>query len=73
VRLDDRPLNDGVTPGRRLPLSYLFHAVFGMISECDVVAPNGNERPDVNADTTAVVADEGQSAEMSGTFKEPDE
>jgi FtsP/CotA-like multicopper oxidase with cupredoxin domain len=77
VRLDDRPLIDGVTPGGGLGrwvfhCHIFFHAAFGMISEFDVVAPNGNERPYVNADTTAVVVDEGHAAATSGTFKDPD-
>jgi FtsP/CotA-like multicopper oxidase with cupredoxin domain len=76
VRLDDRPLIDGVTPGGGVGrwvfhCHIFFHAVFGMISEFDVVAPNGNERPYVNADTTSVAVDEGQAAETSGTFKDP--
>ena len=77
VRLDDRPLVDGVTPGGGLGrwvfhCHIFFHAVFGMISEFDVVEPDGNERPYVNADTTSVVVDEGQPAATSGTFEDPD-
>ncbi len=77
VRLDDRPLIDGVTPGGGtgrwvFHCHIFFHAVFGMISEFDVVAPGGNERPYVNADTAEVVIDEGQSAATSGTFEDPD-
>ena len=77
VRLDDRPLMDGVTPGGGLGrwvfhCHIFFHAAFGMISEFDVVAPTGNERPYVNADTTSVAVDEGEPAAMTGTFKDPD-
>jgi FtsP/CotA-like multicopper oxidase with cupredoxin domain len=77
VRLDDRPLIDGVTPGGGagrwvFHCHIFFHAVFGMISEFDVVGPDGNERPYVNADTTEAVVDEGQAAAASGTFKDPD-
>ncbi len=46
VRLDDRPMMDGVTPGGGigrwvLHCHIFFHAVFGMISEFVVVAPPG--------------------------------
>jgi FtsP/CotA-like multicopper oxidase with cupredoxin domain len=77
VRLDDRPLVDGVTPGGGLGrwvfhCHIFFHAVDGMISEFDVVAPDGNERPYVSADTGSVTVDEGQPSGASGTFKDPD-
>ena len=50
-----------------------FHASFGMISEFDVVAPSGNERPYINADGTDLSA--GTPAiplTMHGTYKDPD-
>ncbi|HET7486733.1 MAG TPA: multicopper oxidase domain-containing protein [Acidimicrobiales bacterium] len=55
VRLDDRPLMDGVTPGGAygrwvFHCHIFFHAVFGMISEIIVTDGSGNERPYVNAD-----------------------
>jgi len=53
VRLDDRPLMDGVTPGGGMGrwvfhCHIFFHAVFGMISEFVTSAANGKERPYVN-------------------------
>ena len=53
VRLDDRPLMDGVTMGGAtgrwvMHCHIFFHAVFGMISEIIVTDGNGNERPYVN-------------------------
>ena len=59
MRLDDRPLMDGTTPGGGLGrwvfhCHIFFHAIFGMISEFVVVDPDGKERPYVNADDTLV-------------------
>ena len=47
---------DGVTPGGGLGrwvfhCHIFFHAVFGMISEFDVVAADGNERPYITPTT----------------------
>ena len=39
-----------------------FHAVFGMISEFDVIDPNGNGRPNVLADQAFVEIDSGGTA-----------
>ena len=69
VRLDDRPLMDGTTPGGALGrwvfhCHIFFHAMFGMISEFNVVGPNGNERPYINADDTLV---QGNSASVLTT------
>ncbi len=77
VRLDDRPMMDGVTPGGGLGrwvfhCHIFFHAEFGMISEFDVVDPNGNERPYINTNIDAVTVNEGQAASATGTFKDPD-
>jgi FtsP/CotA-like multicopper oxidase with cupredoxin domain len=77
VRIDDRPMIDGTTPGGALGrwvfhCHIFFHAVFGMISEFNVVAATGNERPNVNADAEGVTVDEGQTATMSGTYSDPD-
>ncbi len=46
---------DGVTMGGGVGrwvfhCHIFFHAVFGMISEFDVVAADGNERPYINSD-----------------------
>ncbi len=77
VRLLERPLMDGVTPGGGLGrwvmhCHILFHAVNGMVSELVVVAPNGNEAPLVNADGTTVTVNEGQTATMTGTYSDAD-
>ena len=53
IRLEDRPLMDGVTPGGGMGrwvfhCHIFFHAVFGMISEFVASAADGNERPYVN-------------------------
>jgi FtsP/CotA-like multicopper oxidase with cupredoxin domain len=77
VRLDDRPLMDGTTPGGGVGrwvfhCHIFFHATFGMISEFVVSDPDGNERPYVNADDTLEEVDEGQTATMTGTYMDPD-
>jgi hypothetical protein len=77
VKLDDRALMDGVTPGGGLGrwvfhCHIFFHATLGMISEFDVVAADGNERPYVNASDTSLEVDEGQLATLGGTSHDPD-
>jgi hypothetical protein len=77
IRLDDRPLMDGTTLGGGLGrwvfhCHIFFHATFGMISEFVVTDPDGNERPNVNANLTSVEVNEGQNAAMTGTYKDPD-
>jgi FtsP/CotA-like multicopper oxidase with cupredoxin domain len=77
VRLDDRPMPDGVTPGGAIGrwvfhCHIFFHAVFGMISEFDVVAADGNERPYVDADDTLIEGVASDPLEMTGTFSDPD-
>ncbi|MEO6235644.1 MAG: multicopper oxidase domain-containing protein [Vicinamibacterales bacterium] len=77
VRLDDRPQLDGATMGGGVGrwvfhCHIFFHASFGMISEFDVVAPSGNERPYVNADGVSVEGNSGDSLVMHGTYKDPD-
>jgi FtsP/CotA-like multicopper oxidase with cupredoxin domain len=77
VRLDDRPLMDGVTPGGGLGrwvfhCHIFFHAVFGMISEFDVVAADGNERPYINADDALVEGNGGDELTVHGTYSDPD-
>src|SRR5258706_6443962 len=77
VRLDDRMPMDGVTPGGGLGrwafhCHIFFHASFGMISEFDVVAPDGNERPYINANDVVVEGNSGATLTMHGTFKDPD-
>lgn len=77
LRLDDRPLQDGVTMGGGVGrwvfhCHIFFHAVFGMISEFDVVNGDGNERPYVDADDTLVEGVASDPLEMTGTFSDPD-
>ena len=77
VRLDDRFLMDGTTLGGGLGrwvfhCHIFFHASFGMISEFDVVAANGNEAPHVNSDFTSVEVVAGETATMTGTYFDVD-
>jgi FtsP/CotA-like multicopper oxidase with cupredoxin domain/subtilase family serine protease len=77
VRLDDRPLMDGTTLGGALGRWFFhchifFHATFGMISEFDVVGPDGNERPYINADGTTITGTAGDFLHMTGTYHDPD-
>ena len=79
VRLDERPLVDGVTPGGAtgrwvFHCHIFFHAVFGMISEIIVTDAAGNERPYVDADdvATAEVNKGGDIATMTGTLGDID-
>ena len=66
VRLEDRALTDGVTPGGAagrwvFHCHIFFHATNGMLGELTVVAAaNGNEKPVVNADGDEVAANQGQ-------------
>ena len=78
LRLDDRPLMDGVTPGGGLGrwvfhCHIFFHATFGMISEFVVVDTAGNERPYIAADGVLVTAAHaGDPLAMTGRFRDPD-
>jgi FtsP/CotA-like multicopper oxidase with cupredoxin domain len=77
IKLEDRPLLDGVTPGGGrgrwvFHCHIFFHATFGMISEFNVTAPDGNERPNVNANVAVVTVDEGQTVTVQGTYQDPD-
>lgn len=77
VRLDDRPMMDGVTMGGGVGrwvfhCHIFFHAVFGMISEFDVVAADGNERPYINADDTLIEGNASDPLTMHGTYHDPD-
>jgi len=79
VRLDERPLIDGVTPGGRMGrwvfhCHIFFHAVFGMISEFVVSAADGNERPYVNVNpaNTYVNANAGDMLSVPGTYFDTD-
>ena len=60
VRLDDRPMMDGTTPGGGvgrwvLHCHIFFHAVFGMISEFVVVQPPGVTVADASGDEGAAI------------------
>jgi hypothetical protein len=82
IRLDPRPLVDGVTPGGALGrwvfhCHIFFHATNGMLSELVITAPSGNERPDVNVDNSFVVARRGRTpreslARMTGSYGDRD-
>jgi FtsP/CotA-like multicopper oxidase with cupredoxin domain len=77
VRLDDRPKMDGTTMGGGVGrwvfhCHIFFHASFGMLSEFDVVAPDGNERPYINANGTQLEGNSGDSLTMHGQYKDPD-
>jgi FtsP/CotA-like multicopper oxidase with cupredoxin domain len=78
VRLDDRPLMDGVTMGGGLGrwvfhCHIFFHATFGMISEFVVTDPVGNERPYISADGVLVTAAHpGDALGMTGRFHDRD-
>jgi FtsP/CotA-like multicopper oxidase with cupredoxin domain len=77
VRLDDRPMMDGTTMGGGVGrwvfhCHIFFHAVFGMISEFDVVAADGNERPYINADDARIEGAASDTLTMHGTYHDPD-
>ena len=58
VRLDDRPMMDGTIRRRRrrwVLHCHFFHAVFGMISEFDVVQPPGVTVADASGDEGAAI------------------
>ena len=73
VRLDDRPLADGVIPGGALGrwlfhCHIFFHHMHGMISEVVVTNPAGKEKPNVNVGGSWVFANIGAMAQRHGTF-----
>ena len=77
VKTDPRPMADGTTPGGALGrwvfhCHIFFHAVNGMISEVVVTNSQGKERPDIDADTTGVTVNQGDTATVTGTYKDPD-
>lgn len=77
VRLDDRPLPDGVTPGGAmgrwvLHCHLFFHHGLGMHSEFVVTGADGNERPNLSTDATTVAAAQDGSASATGRFSDPD-
>jgi FtsP/CotA-like multicopper oxidase with cupredoxin domain len=77
IRIDPRPLPDGTTPGGALGrwlfhCHIFFHANDGMLSELVVTAPDGDERPDVNVDNSELSFTQGETATITGTYKDPD-
>ena len=78
IKLEDRPLADGVTMGGGLGrwlfhCHIFFHATLGMISEVVVTDANGNEAPNVDANTPETTeVNPGDTATMNGTFSDPD-
>jgi hypothetical protein len=78
VRIDPRPLADGVTPGGEygrwlLHCHIFFHATDGMLSELVVTDKNGNERPNVNVDNAEPPAvNPGAAVSVTGTYSDPD-
>lgn len=77
VRLDNRPLADGVTLGGSLG-RWLFHChIFfhhhqGMISELVVTAADGSEKPNVDVGGTWAYSPLGGTATRQGRFSHPD-
>jgi FtsP/CotA-like multicopper oxidase with cupredoxin domain len=77
VRLDPRPMPDGVTPGGELGrwlfhCHIFFHTEDGMISELVVTDANGNEAPTVAVTGTTTTADQLGPATMKGTYDDRD-
>src|SRR4051794_21802355 len=77
VRLEPRPMPDGVTPGGALGrwlfhCHIFFHATDGMLSELVIVPQDGNERPNINPDVATSGPKQGETAYMSGKFGDPD-
>ena len=77
IKLDDRFLMDGVTLGGGFGrwvfhCHIFFHATFGMLSEFDVVAPDGNERPYINSNETELTGGASDTLTMHGTYSDPD-
>jgi FtsP/CotA-like multicopper oxidase with cupredoxin domain len=79
VRLEDRPLMDGVTMGGGMGrwvfhCHIFFHAVFGMISEFVASAADGNERPNVNVNFGEQYHEAlaGDMLSVNGTFMDRD-
>lgn len=77
VRLEDRPLVDGVTMGGNLGrwlfhCHIFFHAHQGMISEMVVSNADGTEKPNVNVRGSWTYTPAGGTATRQGTFFHPD-
>jgi FtsP/CotA-like multicopper oxidase with cupredoxin domain len=78
IRLDERALPDGATPGGAngrwvFHCHIFFHATNGMLGELVVLpSTSRNEKPLVNANATKVAVTAGQIASATGTYKDPD-
>lgn len=77
IRVDDRPLEDGVTLGGALGrwmfhCHLIFHAHLGMTGELIMTAAGGNEKPNVNVAGSWAYAPAGGIAQRQGTFSDPD-
>jgi hypothetical protein len=77
VKLDPRPQPDGTTTGGALGrwlfhCHIFFHATNGMLSELVVVPANGNERPNINVVASKSEFKQGETAEITGRFKDRD-
>ncbi|HYI14114.1 MAG TPA: DUF1326 domain-containing protein [Thermomicrobiales bacterium] len=73
VRLDDRELVDGVTPGGALGrwmfhCHIFFHGHHGMMSELVVTTADGKEKPNINVGGSWAYAPVGGTATRQGTF-----
>ncbi len=78
VKLEDRPLADGKTPGGALGrwmfhCHIFFHGELGMLSELVVVPSNtGREKPDISVNTGNVQVNQGETATVGGSFNDVD-
>ncbi len=77
LRLDNRPLADGVTTGGAFGrwlfhCHIFFHHTHGMISELVVTSGTGSEKPNVNVGGSFAYAPIGMTATRHGTFHHPD-
>jgi hypothetical protein len=77
IRIDPRPMADGVTPGGELGrwlfhCHIFFHTEDGMISEVVVTDANGNEAPTVDTNGTSTTAAQSAPATMKGTYDDRD-
>ena len=77
VRIDPRPLVDGVTPGGALGRwvfhCHIFnHATDGMLSELVITNPSGNEKPNIDVDEARVTVRRGHVAVVRGNADDID-
>jgi FtsP/CotA-like multicopper oxidase with cupredoxin domain len=77
VRLENRPLADGMTAGGEFGrwlfhCHIFFHHTHGMISELVVTSASGNAKPNVNVGGSFAWAPQGTPATRFGTFHHPD-